>query len=692
VPLVVGAKKSFPNFNELSMQTGLFISRLLEFRRAPGQTTGAIQHTNQMYVVGITNIFGLESWNSYSNPYPRNLELIASVAMTAIITNEFNNTIVLNNRVVRGTNFNIASWRGWLDANHAQNSFVLPWGGGSVFLYLTNSTYVPYAPWFMQQTHIFNPAEEDRFYIPHWWLNLNTRLQFILVDTAAQRIVDYVNLNNWEPTLDITAKLMEGAQCSGTPSGYSNPAEQWCTNRVKNSLLLTAPTMGVINQIGVGLGLNGTTLPDINSFSQDPYAGLDAEKAIDGFRYNLLGLSPIFPNDQGKTFYQSNLFYAPFDPYRPIYVHTSWQANDPLVHYTIGDLLDLSSSPSNRVDNVSHHPALDNMGGINTRFQPWGGNSYATDKGLDRQIAVKDPFVTRPDDWDFPTNKFPNIGWLGRVHRGTPWQTVFLKSTNILQQTPLIAQNFQAWQRWTGNPITIPTNIGMISTSYLSTNNPLYNGFLVPDAAFSVPTNDWHILDLFTTAFNDNASRGRLSVNQTNLAAWSAVLSGVNVMQDTNPLTSRFIAPAGPYDPNNAANWPPLVRIVNGINNARTNFFNNSFQRLGDVLSAPELTIASPYLSTNVNATLSDEVIERIPQQILGLLQGPQKPRFLIYSYGQALKPAPRSIITTSGNYFGLCTNYQITAEVATRAVVRIDGAPTNTHAVVESCNVLPPD
>jgi hypothetical protein len=96
-------------------------------------------------------------------------------------------------------------------------------------------------------------------------------------------------------------------------------------------------------------------------------------------------------------------------------------------------------------------------------------------------------------------------------------------------------------------------------------------------------------------------------------------------------------------------------------------------------------------LSTNRNAILSDAVVERIPQQILGLLQGPQKPRFLIYSYGQTLKPAPRSIVT-SGAYFGLCTNYQVTAEVATRAVVRIDGAPTNTHAVVESFNVLPPD
>jgi hypothetical protein len=67
-------------------------------------------------------------------------------------------------------------------------------------------------------------------------------------------------------------------------------------------------------------------------------------------------------------------------------------------------------------------------------------------------------------------------------------------------------------------------------------------------------------------------------------------------------------------------------------------------------------------------------------------------PRFVVYSYGQALKPADRSIYTVSGPYFGLCTNYQVTAEVATRAVVRIDGAPANPHAVIESFHVLPPD
>ena len=47
-------------------------------------------------------------------------------------------------------------------------------------------------------------------------------------------------------------------------------------------------------------------------------------------------------------------------------------------------------------------------------------------------LAIKDPLVYCSDDWNFPTNKFPTVGWLGRVHRGTPWQTVYLKASNVL--------------------------------------------------------------------------------------------------------------------------------------------------------------------------------------------------------------------------------------------------------------------
>jgi hypothetical protein len=175
------------------------------------------------------------------------------------------------------------------------------------------------------------------------------------------------------------------------------------------------------------------------------------------------------------------------------------------------------------------------------------------------------------------------------------------------------------------------------------------------------------------------------------------------------------VQPAGAYDPT-VAPWPPVARIVAGINNARANtnvsapiFPNQVFHRLGDILSVPELTVASPFLApmplpTSTAAAalpLNDAAVERIPQQILGLLKADSVPRFVIYSFGQTLKPAPRSRVT-SGTFFGMVTNYQITAEVATRSVIRFDGVPpyqygvpppiANLHPVIESFNVLPPD
>jgi hypothetical protein len=678
VPLVIGAKKGFPNFNEFAMQTFIYVSRLLEFRRKNNDPNGPVNETNQMYVVAITNAFGLEAWNSYFTNYPRNLRLIASVDMLETLTNLDNLQMVHTNMVSRGAIMDIPStglqnWPGWTNVSDV-SSFKLPWGRTNGAYFLPNSTYraqpIPNGQ-FVPQTHIFEAG--TGFYVPRWLFTLSARLRFILYDQQAQRIVDYVNVKNTEASIDLMAKLSEGANCgSAGPQTYNDPAAQWCITRAGGSL--TAPTYGILNQIGVGL--NG--MENWNSFSVDPYAGNDAHKAVDGFRYNLRGWSPIYPENQGLAFFKSNVFYAPFDPYRPIYIHTTWQANDPLVHYTMGDLIDLNIDPTNRVNFVSGNPPLENIGAINNRFEPWGGSLTGRsnpDIGVN-DIAAKDPQITRPDYWDFPTNKFPNPGWIGRVHRGTPWQTVFLKSTNVLQSA---TAGLKGWQKWTGN-LVYNTNYGQISTSLLQISN------WMADAVFSLPTNDWRLMDLFTTAINDNSTRGQLSVNQTNLAAWSAVLAGVNVLKNAN--NSTFIEPAGLYDPINPT---PLARIVNGINFTRTKFPNGSFQRKGDILATPELTVASPYISSVGGGIINDAVVERIPQQIMGLLRGGEDPRFMIYCWGQALKPAPRSIVP-SGPFTGLCTNYTITAEVATRAVVRVVGAPNSPHTVVESFNVLPPE
>jgi hypothetical protein len=310
------------------------------------------------------------------------------------------------------------------------------------------------------------------------------------------------------------------------------------------------------------------------------------------------------------------------------------------------------------------------------RYQPWTNNLANT-----AQLTVKDPGMMYSDNWQFPSSKLPNVGWLGRVHRGTPWQTVYLKSPTA---------NTNTWMFYTGD----------LLTNYYNGNDMLY----------SMPTNDWLLMDLFTTAPNDNATRGQLSVNQTNVAAWAAILDGVVVMSNTaTGFIPQIIDPTLPHgNYNNMVEY--IVNGPNGINATKTNLYPNGapmfpggvFTSMGQILSVPQLTVNSPYLDTSSGnaALLTDEAYERIPQQIMSLLRL-GTPRYVIFAYGQSLKPADHSIVQ-SGQFFGMCTNYQITGEVATRTVVRFDnllvpGAPNGTvfsvpHAVTDSFNVLGPE
>jgi len=236
----------------------------------------------------------------------------------------------------------------------------------------------------------------------------------------------------------------------------------------------------------------------------------------------------------------------------------------------------------------------------------------------------------------------------------------------------------------------------------------------------TMPTNDWALLDLFTTAPNDNASRGQLSINQTNLAAWAAIFDGVIALTNTSSATNAPVV----IDPTTVIHPPGYSSgitapqfFVNSINAVRAStnaqgvniYPGGVFTSLGQILSVPQLTVASPYVNTNsftgANAAQinEDAIVERIPQQILSLLRV-GSPRYVIYAYGQALKPANNSIYQGS-SYFGICTNYQITGEVATRTVLRIENYPVpgvldsagkpavfRPRAVVESFNVLPPE
>src|SRR6185503_7056114 len=99
-----------------------------------------------------------------------------------------------------------------------------------------------------------------------------------------------------------------------------------------------------------------------------------------------------------------------------------------------------------------------------------------------------------------------------------------------------------------------------------------------------LPTNDWRMADIFTTEIHPHASRGRLSINQTNAAAWSALLAGVVSTAVTND--NGNAAPVGvPVQPEGVL--PGVRDMVTRINDLRG---TNQFTRLSDILSVRAFT------------------------------------------------------------------------------------------------------
>ena len=587
IPFVIGTKKGYPNFNECTLQTVIQVSRKLEFRR--NLATRALQ-TNQMYVLGISNLFGVEAWNSYTQEFQRPLSMMVTnrqtIHLRSVVTTRTGarrtNITTLLGGLPRITSATITTnvWTGGQNAG----AFVLPIV--DAFTFLPNSVYQSRLGRFTT-----NNVFERSVLVPEWTLHITNRLQYILVDRSVPtvpRVVDFVNLDNLVSEINITERLM-GNRTAGA-GGYFSDSRQsglltedslWLTNRAVFDDL-TSPPIGLTNQIGVAMGTPFVGAGTWRSASGDPVGGRDKEKSIQKFSDFMRGRA-------------TNLvMQAPFSPTRKVFETKTWQANDPLVHYTVGDLTDFALTNSFGVVQPANNPVPpSNLGLLNERYRPWGGspNKQGSDVTAFR-MTLKDPGVRSSDDWQFPSGKYANVGWLGRVHRGSPWQTLYLKAGE---------EDLRLWRNWSG--------------------------------AFGThPTNDWKAVDLFTVAPNDEAATGLLSVNQTNAAAWSAVLSGVSVLSNSIPnpgsmtgmgFDAVFAQPSSLQ----------LNTIVTGINNARARQPNRVFRAMGDVLATPELTVASPFLNLSrqqqIERGLTDEAVERIPQQIMSLLKT-DEPRMVV--------------------------------------------------------------
>ncbi|MSU58757.1 MAG: hypothetical protein EXS35_11405 [Pedosphaera sp.] len=688
VPLVIGAKKGFPNLNELAVETVFQITRKVELRKSAKGGGNMIYQTNQMFVIGISNAFGVEFWNSYAKNYTRPVDISVVENFNVSLTNDYGFYLFTNLLAVANVGSN--SWPGW-SGTISDGSFVQPMRSNHVIV--PDLAYRAAGNRFDARTSTFE--EPSGFAFPRWGLIVTNLVRALIVDRATKRIVDYVQLVAPIPPHNFAEDLRQ-------PETAEYFAGLWGvkTNPAPGGLLIGQP--GIIQQIEISKGNDGQSGGgEWNSYGIGQAAGATKAQEIANFLAFFTPDNTAMYVDQQlqKAFYGTNaglVANVPFTPARKFSIPVTLQANDPLVHYTAGDLVYLETSGILKnwtltADNKGNSPTLENLKKLNSRYEPWGGSPQQTGTPNDFKTVLKDPGIITSDAWQFPTNKLPTAGWLGRIHRGTPWQTVYLKSSTLAAG----GVKDEDWQKWTGN-------------------------LDATDAKNTHPELDRGVFDLFTVAFSDNAARGQLPINQSGQAAWSAVMGGMVALTnqaDDSALEGLvlgtpappaffgplFIDPAG-FDPFTNA---PVSRIVAAINDVRKTNYNGTFTRLGDVLAVPELTENSPFLNrstaTQDQKGLNDAVMEWLPQQMLSLLRVGE-PRFVIYSYGQTLKPAAHSI-QTSGGYFLMCTNYQITAEVVTRAVVKVVGSPDPRQTgnadpdknypprtVVESFNILPPD
>jgi hypothetical protein len=124
----------------------------------------------------------------------------------------------------------------------------------------------------------------------------------------------------------------------------------------------------------------------------------------------------------------------------------SWQVNDPLVDgmsrdYTlVHPLVKNNAHPLQPPYILYQDINSNNLGFENYVYRPW---NVADTRNLPTpnytrpwadsydHISLKDPGIISEQSWIFPhkdTGGIETLGWLGLVHRGTPWQTIYLKS------------------------------------------------------------------------------------------------------------------------------------------------------------------------------------------------------------------------------------------------------------------------
>jgi len=433
IPMIIGARKGFPNFNELAIQTAVLVARRLELRRY--DTNSPPYQTNEMYIIGISNLVGVEAWNSYTQAFGNDVQIqVSNVCAYTLSTGE---ALTYSDRKSNAVSIDVAggTWPGFVGDPPrpflSHPSFKVPLLANEIVLPASIFRFLPPHVEPLSGGVVFDAS--SGFRIPDWSLAISNHLVFML--TSQGRIIDFVMLNNLTNVLNLTAEFFR-------PIPYLDEgfiAQCWSTNRAGPGIY--APTEGIQAQLDVSLGNAAVSPAQWQEADFDPSPDKDAE--IDRFRQFV---------DPALNRGNSNLLQiAPFSPGRKIIFTATWQANDPLVHGLAEHLKDSTNDVASRFVYPWAGDVfwIHNLAQVNNRYRPWGARPREVAAPQDRDARLKDPGVRKTDDFDFPSGSRVNVRWLDRIHRGTPWQTLYFDRDMAA---------LSDWIRQFPDPMAHPTN------------------------------------------------------------------------------------------------------------------------------------------------------------------------------------------------------------------------------------------
>ncbi len=571
VPLVIGARQGLPNFNEFSMETEFQLSRKVQLVKAGAP--GAITQTNQFFVMSLTVPMGVEFWNSYASNYTRSVSIRVTNHCSVSLTNDLGVNFTAN--YVMGDSFSTNDWPKFT-AQSNNKSFLV--------LLRTNLPALPivgYLPnlganGFVSPTNVALFDTSQELLAPRWGFAITNRIHARIVDDMTGQIIDYVLLGGMSAQTNLTDVFSRPLGASG------DPFEQlWCTNTLPSGKL--SGRIGVLHQILISRGAQGgVDLSDGRWRSYGVFTPSSVDAAVANFNAFMNSTTP------GTN-------TVPFTPAFRFSIPMLWQANDPLVHSLSDELFNREKSGGVRFfDPPSPSPQiqLENLGYKNDRYRPWQIDPGAVQ--FDPHAydpAVKDPLATSSSAWTFPTNAPLSAEILGRIHRGTPWQTLYLKAAAA---SPL------TWQNWSGH---------------------------APEsAAHTHPTNDWSLVAFIQTLLNTNSPRDLLSVNEPNLNHWQDTLDGLVVLTNISTELQLALGQAPVFASLSlVASSAEVTAVLQSLAALRATQPGQVFRNPGNWLATPELSSAAPWLNQSTDFQrirgLTDEAYEQLPSQLLARLR-----------------------------------------------------------------------